>query len=512
MHPAQYMELIHRWEEAYPVERWRIDGVRIWPLLRFQLAGRLRQQVRGAAEGVQPGGEAGGGGAAGKLNRMLEAGFAQQDAASRDLPGNANPYVPAQVLFLHHSSYRAPLGGPWHDRILGPLRTAAGCLGLTCLGLEYSPPGKFRYPRAEPTHYIQAQLARASLAAHLPSFKRPQVLLDGYSAFLQELRAQPALRGRFSAAQLARQARQLTAFSNVIGHYLRASGARLAVQAYYYNPVGMALCLAARRLGIPCVDVQHGVQGAAHFAYGPWLRLPPRGYRLLPTRFWCWDEPSARNIDGWSRDWAEYHGAVVGGNPWMAWLAGGNAPGTAEALAQVRARKQSAPQQSHVLISLQWDRGLTEQLKRAITQAPANWLLWVRLHPVQLDVREGVRAVLEHLAPGRYELDLATDAPLPLLLAEMDAHLTRSSTVVVEAAQYGVPSVALAQAARGHYPELLGSGALHYAPTADEALKLLGGLLAHPPKLHAVQADWQRAVDTLARQWRWAAGQPPASL
>ena len=475
MRPQEYMDLIWDLEQRFAVDAWNVGGVDIWPVVRFQLAGALRKSGEDEPSGevlqTAPRG----------LRKLVQAMLAQQRAARVDREHNADSMQRADVLVLCHSAYRSPTGGVFYDRLLDYLREQLTRRGITSLGLEYCPRGAFRTPRALPTRYIQSQLHNANLRNRVSSrFSRIEIdQTEHYRSFAEAIQQTGGAVPGLALRQLARQAGLLSRWAALFTRYLRSSGARLALKTYYYSMEGMALCLAARRLGIPCVDVQHGVQGCYHFAYGPWQCAPAGGYNTLPTVFWCWDAESAQQIG----EWAVAQGAlaIVGGNPWQALWEGADTPAARREAERIDAALAAQPEHRHILLSLQWDAGLTKGMLKIIKASPADWHWWVRPHPVQAGGREAVRQSLEQCAPGRYELTLAADAPLPLLLAKLDAHVTRSSTVVREAAQAGIRSVVLDPAAQDYYKAEQECGMVVAAESTADAVSTLAGILEQVP-------------------------------
>jgi hypothetical protein len=85
----------------------------------------------------------------------------------------------------------------------------------------------------------------------------------------------------------------------------------------YYNYIGMSLNLACHRLGIHTIDIQHGVQGNYHVAYGRWYKVPSDGYQLLPYYFWVWSQDEKDVINRWSSSINKKHIPIVGGNNWI---------------------------------------------------------------------------------------------------------------------------------------------------------------------------------------------------
>jgi hypothetical protein len=473
MRPQECMALIWELEQCWAVDGLRVGGVDLWPITRNRIASALRAQGRDPAPAVEA--------APRGMRKLSNAIAAQRQAARVDREHNADPSQRANVLVLHHSAYRSLAGGAYYDRLLDYLREELARRGIASLGLEYSPSGAFRTPRAWPTRYIQSELHYANLRNRVfGGISGAKVKLPAHYQALGRAVQQTGIAAPVLAPQtLARQAGLLNRWAALFTHYLKSSGAQLVLTTYYYSMEGMALCLAARRLGIPCVDVQHGVQGRYHFAYGPWHCALPGGYNTLPTLFWCWDAESASQIDAWAM--AQGAHALAGGNPWQALWEGADTPAAQRELARIDAVRMSQPARRHILLSLQWDAGLSAELRALIAASPAGWHWWVRPHPVQAGGHEAVRAALEQCAPARYELDLAADTPLPLLLMRLDAHVTRSSTVVREAAQAGLRSAVLDPAARDLYGAELDSGLAVAADSTADALAALEHILAEVP-------------------------------
>ena len=240
---------------------------------------------------------------------------------------------------------------------------------------------------------------------------------------------------------------------------LETAAPRLAFVVSFYSLEGMAFVFACRRLGIPVVDLQHGVQGELHPAYAGWAP-PPTGDRhvLLPDWFWVWSAWEADVIAQWSA--GSGHSAVVGGNPWMSiWQPGSLWPGVKQALEGAAALRDRALGKPSVLITLQFGLDPSEQIEplaKLIREAGSRLAVWVRLHPAMLERREEIRARLS--VEGQFELDACTDLPLQAVLSVSDVHLTHSSTAVIEAAQFGVRSVLTSPYGAELFASLLESG------------------------------------------------------
>jgi len=215
------------------------------------------------------------------------------------------------------------------------------------------------------------------------------------------------------------------------------------------------LCATCKAMGIPVYDYQHGVIAPDHWWYGSLL---PREIRddELPSGILCWDKPSAAALESWAPKRAVQ--VRVLGNPWFKRFEDRMPYDdlVRKALDQSVIFKTDKPT---ILVSLQWGLGehyyagtksnyvMCDALSSVIkhTHQHYNWML--RLHPVQLhsaagsETREYLRREFGQLIGVGWEE--ASRLPLPVVLQHTQLHITDMSTVVTEAAWYGIPSAIL---------------------------------------------------------------------
>ena len=216
----------------------------------------------------------------------------------------------------------------------------------------------------------------------------------------------------------------------------------------------VGLCRAGKIKGIPVYDLQHGVIADEHSTYGKEYRVdtPPRD---LPDGFLCWDESSAAVLRKWSLQ--KGIDVRVVGNIWFSrfLFMKPNDLLVQEAINTGRIFNNSRPV---ILVSLAWGMGkfynyagfngvMVAALEKAIleTEDTYNWLL--RLHPIQIrgtekEIAQGyLTRTFGHL--GSVEWHICSELPLPVVLQQVDLHITDASTVVVEAGWMGVYSALL---------------------------------------------------------------------
>lgn len=192
----------------------------------------------------------------------------------------------------------------------------------------------------------------------------------------------------------------------------------------FYGPVNMALSLACHRLGIPCIDIQHGIQNDQHLFYTGWENLPATGHQLIPSLFWTWGETNRKRIKAWT-DQTTAHDAFTGGNLWIAWQKD-----------TVTSTSISLPDngKTSLLISLQGNTVAPEFLLDYLETVTNDFNLIFRDHP-RYKVTGELRDRINKLSV--IPLEVASEWPLYPLLERIDIHLTGFSTVAFEAYMFG---------------------------------------------------------------------------
>jgi hypothetical protein len=449
------------WEAEFPVLSWTVGGMCVWPIVRTRMASRLL--AAGAPPAPRPVGRAtpDGEGLApgGRPDRAAIRSRGEQPAVA---------VADAAAIFLGRPANRQWLDGCWYDRLFDPIADILEADGLRGLHLEYRPTGSaYLAPRYRPAIAVRGAVSRRNVVAALASVRPAH--LERFDAFTRTVKAACPGVAPVSAVWVARQARSVDLVARYFERLMRRSGARVACCSVYNTLVGMAFCLAARRSGIPAVDVQHGVT-AGNPAYEGWSRVPEDGFALLPSHFWCWSETDARPVRGWPSGAAERHRAFVGGHPWLAlWRS------ARPLAAALRARLPDRGGASlAVLVTLNWSSGFSDRLTALMRSAPRDWTWWIRLHPLMTRERAAIRSWCASEMPGRADVDAATDLPLPLLVEAADVHVTHNSTVIQEAARLGTPSVAIDARAIDVYADELASGWAVFAgdtPAIVEAVR-----------------------------------------
>lgn len=500
---SDLMSALATMEARFPVLEWVAAGVPIWPLLRIRwFFAEWERHYTAAGEGPASSTRAGG-----RLRTLLSGPVHASRAKKRSGPGLAPAPVAADLLFLSDGISFAKLSEAWVDRFCDPLAQLAAQEGLAVR--TWVPSHQYRTPRASACEFIQPMLDRGNaLGAVRAILARPPLHLPGHQEVLRWVEAAGHTTHPLAVKKIASDASRVRALASSFAARLRRHPPRLAFVVSYYSVETMAFVLACREVGVRTVDIQHGVQGPLHPAYAAWPSVPARTHALLPDHFWVWSNWEAATIRQWSERTG--HTAVVGSNPWVSIWGGDQAlPGVADAVNRARSLKAAANGQKTVLVTLQYGLSPEEQLDPLrvwMQQARSTNRFWVRLHPLMLQERERVRKHLDDEGVA-FDLDLPTELPLPALLPLADVHVTHSSSTVIEAAQFGVPSLITSRYGAELFPHLIEAGAAHVETgAADQVVAALRRIAdnAQPVQQPQTSASMASALHQLLR----AAPQP----
>lgn len=254
---------------------------------------------------------------------------------------------------------------------------------------------------------------------------------------------------------------------------LRITKPKAVILSVYYHPVGMALMLAARRLNIPTIDMQHGRLGPHHGLYTQLTTAPQDGYALLPDYVWCWGAQTKRHIEVDKAPECQRHGGLIGGNPWLDRWRGSNINELASGLNAFLEQSKSS---KRILVSMQpWETPLPDFVIDAMAKAPSDWTWWLRLHPLRRHTENELSNLLRERGITNFELENATGLPLFSLLKNCDHHVTAFSSVALEALAFGIRTTLLTATGRQIFSSYVDSGIFDVAETTD---KLLGAVEA----------------------------------
>ncbi|WP_188405731.1 hypothetical protein [Psychroflexus salis] len=227
----------------------------------------------------------------------------------------------------------------------------------------------------------------------------------------------------------------------------------------YYSDFNFALLASANRLNIKTVEMQHGPQTDLHLAYGNWSNLPIKGYDILPSEFWCWDQESGNIIKKWASNNNKNEVKIVG-HPWINYW---------------KEKQTSTNDKKYILYSLQPSPVRIEQLFTTaiinlIKSSEEEWL--VRLHPRQMSEKKNIIKLLKDKGIyNKSNLEYATKEALPILLNKSKLNLTHFSGTSIEASLFGVKTILFNEIGLNSFPVLIKQDKAVYIDFKDKDFK-----------------------------------------
>lgn len=451
-------------ERRYDVELWRINNVGVWPLVRVWLYMDImnRALMQGSASSSKR--------LAQLTSRLIRAQVRVGLASWRDREANARLDNPADAVFYSDGVNFVRVDGLWYDKLFDPIISWIVAHGGRHLLL--TPMAEAHHPRHSASKFVQPRLDAIKVLAAFGAARFDDVNLPGFELALAS--------HSMDRRRLFALWRRLCSLSEYFQSILRRARPLRAFVNTYYSVEGMAFVLACKHIGVPVADVQHGLQGAYHVAYGQWRRLPIGGYELLPDEFWVWSESEHRAIDDWRPAGCRLHVPVIAGNAWLDLWRTETDPLVARVMQQVRRIRRSDARYC-VLITLQWGLhdGETLRLLSAIARLPPDFHCWLRLHPLVAHERRRVREMAESCGLRNVEIDEPTDLPLHALLRTADVHLTHSSSTVIEAGEFGLRSVVCSDYGAQFFAAQIAAGEAVVARSVEEITAAVVALAEH---------------------------------
>ncbi len=484
MNRREVMDLINEIEEMFPVDQWKIEGIHIWPVLRISLAMQLfRQNIsnenipnRSLINKVNNYSK--------KIAKLIKMIYSNNSHGYKNIHSSEVDY-----LFIGDQVSRIWLNDAWYDRFCDPFIEHLNNIGKKSIHME--PYYDAKNPNYRPTRYLQPRLDFIKLKSLLMKpYNGNNISLNNYNIFANKIHSSfPELDGIINV--IPRQMGFILYFSRYFEKFLSVNKLKAVFIVEYYNIIAMSIILACKRLNIPTIDIQHGVQGDLHIAYGRWQKVPEHGFNLLPDYFWVWSESEANAINNWRLDNdVDTHKPFAGGNIWLEMWKSGETTlvNTYDEIFNKSLNRNNSTVILFTLQPLTFDEKYPEWITNAITNSPKDWVWLIRLHPCMLTEREKVKEYFVRDGNARIEIDLATDQPLPIILRNADVHITSFSSTVIEAHDFGIYSVVIDYRGEEYYKREIETGWVVPAHNEHELIKAIHMQVLKRQK-GAIQAD-----------------------
>jgi hypothetical protein len=407
--------LINKIELDYPVNEWMHNGYHIWPVLRIRLYLMMVRQYDGVRHGRS------------KKNKSYKdiskkmRGLYSSWLDYLKLSGNIN------TLYCGAASHRVDYLGKKYNRYFDSLMDKESQGNLL---IEYSTSSKENYYKPERVLLVSDLIKCFNLYSKINDFRGRE---NEYAKKLDSILKKSEFEIDNFVSDTTRNITNVDRSVEFFHKLLHKTSPQKIYELCYYSTDMLGLNIAADRMGIPTIDMQHGPQGATHLAYGSWQNVPKKGYEALPGEFHTWDQSSAVSIQDWAKN-TEKHSATLTGNPWVeGWKRGA-----------FKSSDYSWPDKI-VLYTLQpTGEPLEPYLLETIKETCDRWNWWLRLHPRQLAELQTIKQKFKKAGLiDKINIQDATKLPLPEILLHTKVHITKFSGCAIEAFSFRIPTIIL---------------------------------------------------------------------
>lgn len=477
--PNKYMDLINEIEKNFPVDKWQINGIDIWPSIRLTVTSALIEQltIKNTPTKYQ---------LPVKLSRLIEncmksikliISHIQTNISDRKQ--NLSLNQKADIVILSDMAYRTRINNLFYAKESDYFYDTFRRQGYSVQVLENNGASLNRFPRYSSTSIIAGKLKCIRVICKTKNIDANNFSLPEYDKFLSFLQKDQDLSFLAKHVQkkyIAKKIVEMEAYANFFEERLRCSHASIAMVVCYYTLVGQAFCLGARRAGIQCFDIQHGIAGTLHRAYGRWKKTPPTGFNTLPTGFWSWGKDDMSAIKSWGDAITPQAKVILGGNVWAKLWSQKDLPLTQEERNKTALFLSTLKGKKIILVTLQYPF-LPSILEATINKTNNNVFWLIRCHPRLIESYQKIQVGLMKF--NNVNLLESSTLPLFLLLPSVTLHITMSSAVVEDARLFSVNSVIIDKSGKDFFQKYIDSGDCFYAETSNDLINIINNHESH---------------------------------
>ena len=471
MTQKEALEAIVDFEQKHPVEEFLAGDIHFWPLLRLNAGFRLSYS---SAQGSLKGSKKTVSFVEKAANKLIKHGFWLSQYL-RDFSNSVRVVRPgADAIFLINNGNRYKLfNGKYFDIFCDPVISLLNEWNYKWVMWERFNRGLVRIPRYRTSAFIEPFV---EIALYRTRKQYRNIRISGdlewikqYQDWLRSSGAEP-----LSTEQIILNNNILQVMAGVFSKWFQRIRPKVLFVTCWYTPLmTMAAILAANRLGIRTVDVQHGQQGLTHFAYTYWTRGPRDGYEIMPKYFWVWGEDEAENIRNTSHKVIDPSKVLAGGNAWLnGWRDKSSDLYSLFSSSIDQANELRAGAVKVILVTLQVEAAV-EPLVKIIKSSPEHWRWWLRLRWNMFDKQKQLEQMLNETGKSNYEIEQASRLPLYALMQKADAHVTWWSTCAIEATAFGLRTILIHENGLDAFRKQVERGEMVFAENTDAVLKSL---------------------------------------
>lgn len=441
---AEIVKFVNKLECEFPVNKWKLCGREVWPIIKMQLCVLLIKDSSNTHYAEK------------KIISHLSK-FKKIVKYATSLFTFSRTVPKSDILIYHHNFVRNIKfkDNTYFDCNLDPFTV---CLenSYSVLHLDFVCNGKKIKNTFRKTNFVNREINTAILKGYLKYLLASKnVTLDQYADFL--LRIPKEVRYQFELKNILKIMYKYDSLTKFYKRILKESGAYFVIARCGYVFDTISLFTACDDLKVKSMEVQHGLAaGSNHSWYTKWENLPENKYQSLPNIYWVWSNSDYETMKKWCGD---KHTIIQGGKPFF------------QVINELK-KYIEIPSISHndskktIIVSLQPGVSYPSWLISYILKKRCvyNWI--IRPHPNLDHFQENV---IRYLSKFNNIYISSKNSVLEFELSISDVHITNHSSVVLDAISFGVPSIIINKNYEEMFSEELRKG---YALIASDEVEL----------------------------------------
>jgi len=479
---TELTELFSLWEKQLPVENWEVAGIFLWPIIKKNIYFSLYVDNSEKKEKKQN---------PSVLKRTTKK--IQQHIKAR-LYLNSLKLEKATFLFCSSYEQRILFQEKEFNRFLEPIMDYLEDKEFNSYFFEYPFSNKSKANRPDRIIDIRKLLVLFSTSKYKKSYSEKLGRLDGFISFIEGVYIETGIDPSFIKKRILKNILAIKSWEGVFTKVIKLTQPKFILGLVYYSNPIYGLNLAANKLGVHSIDLQHGGLGPAHPAYY-FSKVPKGGYNILPKTFWAWNSSSYQDIYKWSKGTS--HQVINGGNPWIGYLS--------KSVKRHSPKATSEKFKPVILFTLQPIGDIiSPYFIEVILKTKHKFDWWLRFHPRMTEVEKN--AVLDEFdrkgSLEDIEYIFSTSSPLPVVINQCDLHISLSSGSIIEAAMMNKYSLIISETGVNYYSKIISDGWAEPCLT-DDVCEIIESIETNINKKNLVNkqdlVDYRKTIDTLIK-------------
>lgn len=365
-------------------------------------------------------------------------------------------------LIVTHSNYFIEIDNKYYDRVMSSLSNISNrnlILNLEDLSLM---DGSITYKIGSILYKVKILKAISMILAPLLS------LNPNYQKNLRliyEAKKELNLDFKISRFKVMSRIAYIFFLSKFLEKFLKRLKVKKIYQAIYYDNFGFALSLAADRLKLLNVCMQHGGQSQHNPAFGNWNLIDKDGYKFLPNIFSCWDEKSSIGLRKLVK-LTNKHKVQIDGYKWLTTFKSIKPDNSVSSLRNENKINLLITLQPSFQVENSFVIDFLEKNNKKIN-------LLIRLHPRQISLKSF--EFYKNIFSKMESVDIETISKNPLLesLSIADFHLTAFSSSIFEANFLGIKSILIDNRGKNYFNDYIDGHNISFADNTKSLEKLI---------------------------------------